>query len=196
MNTKTESIVSIISVASWFFLAFYFAMAGLNRIDANDKLKEIESRKVELQKDTLRGKNSQPGRIYKEIEFTTRYDLEKFKAIDRQEFLFKWLYELPELVGTLVTACAFALFGAIVDLIRQVVQQNKKVYQLNYFSIPLLGWLSGVAVLGLTYLLPSLLVIDDKGLRPQTLIFLCFFGGLYSTTLFSKLSKYFTKIFS
>lgn len=189
MQRQYDLIVPVFVIITWIIIGFYFAIGGLNRIDTNDKLKQIESRKIDLQKDTV-------NRVIDDVELTTRYDLEKFREIKNQPEAFKWFYSLNNLVGVLIASCAFGLLGAIIELIRKIVFDGKQIKELNYFSMPLLGLLSGIAVLGLTYLLPSLLVVDGKEIRPQTLIFLCLFGGLHSNALFVKLHTYFTKIFS
>lgn len=183
-----QKVLPIVSILFWFTFGLYLAIGGTNRIDTDSELTRLESKKSELSKDSIF--------LYDEIQFVNKFDWHKYlhkKKIKQKNESIAWFFELSVFVVTIIVSCAFGLLGGITDLIRQVVN-GSDLANTKYFSIPLLACLSGISILGLTYLIPSVLVVDDKGLRIQTLMFLCFYGGLNCVTLYAKLAEYFKKM--
>jgi hypothetical protein len=189
MSNLSTKLLPISVILIWLCTGFYLSIGAMTRVDHNENLKNIEFNRVELQKDTI-------NRNIGEIDIITRYDRAKFMEIKKQPKLYKWLFKLPNLVGALILACSFGLIGGLVDLVLQVKNNSTAVEDLKYFSTPLLGCFSGIAVLGLSYLIPSLLVSDNQTLKPESLIFLSLFGGIFSKDLFEKVQLNFKKLLS
>ncbi len=179
---------AIIVLVIWISFGLYFGIGGIARIKLDETQQELESDKEQLQKDTVNVR-------YEGIDLETKYELKYYLEVRSIENYFPWAVRLSSFVAMLLTAFSFSLLGAVIGIIKEVALKNIPVAETKYWSLPLLGLLSGLVILGLSYLLPTLLIKNGTEIRPLTLMFLCLFGGIFITSFYEKLSQYFNKLF-
>lgn len=102
---------------------------------------------------------------------------------------------LPTLIFDLIIVFAFGVLGSITNLFKQIAYEKKKIEDLNYISEPILGMLTGFIIIGLSYLIPNTLAVNDIVLKPMSLMFLSLFSGFFSIKFYSYLNSLFGKIF-
>jgi hypothetical protein len=103
--------------------------------------------------------------------------------------IFPWIVYLPIYVCTILTACCYSLLGALICILKKVAILGIPLSETNYISIPVLGFFTGLVILGLNYVIPTVLVSGDTQIRPITLLFLCLFGGIYVSEFYEFLTK-------
>ncbi len=97
----------------------------------------------------------------------------------------------------IVTSCSFSLLGASVLMVRNLLAKTPLTLRESVlYSI--LGLMTGIIILGIADIVPTILVeqtgVNGK-IRPVTLVFLSFFGGLYIHRFYSWADSRFSVIF-
>jgi len=108
---------------------------------------------------------------------------------DRSAIIFPWVDALPSFVANVITACSFGMLGGIISIIKRVALLKENLSDINCFAIPVLGFFTGLVVLGLNYIIPTILVSGNTQIRPISLLFLCLFAGVYANEFYSFLTK-------
>ena len=103
--------------------------------------------------------------------------------------IFPWIIYLPDFVATIITACFFGMLGGVILVIKKIAIYNEAIESINFVSLPILGFFTGLVVLGINYIIPTILVSGDTKIRPITLLFLCLFAGMFSNDFYSFLAK-------
>ncbi|MGZ3750094.1 MAG: hypothetical protein ACXVB0_09810 [Mucilaginibacter sp.] len=179
---------AVISLTIWLFVSLYFGVGGIISINLNEVAKQKEQAN---QTDNVSVE-------YNGITFKNKAELSKYLNIQIDEKISKvffWVDDLTDFGALIVTACFFGMLGGVINVINDISINNKNPDDLHYFSLPITGFLSGIVILGLTYLIPTLLVQKSDNIRSISLMFLCLFGGIKSKELYSKIDSYFNKIF-
>lgn len=122
-----------------------------------------------------------PRASYNGIQFDSKEHMKIYFKMARMDegHLFKWISVLPEFLILMISACSFGLLGSASMVIREVVMGKGQLLWKNAVWIPVLGAVVGVVVLALATLVPTILVESSNGIRPVTLVFMSFFGGLF-----------------
>jgi len=126
--------------------------------------------------------------------------LEMKKLVTVQQYerfmrFYPWMGDLPDLIILLLTCCAFSLIGSHI-LVLRTISSAKTISEFPGHPVMILsGFLIGLVVMGLSVLLPRVLVSEGGTIQPSTLLFLSLFGGIFSDKLYSKLAKYVDKLF-
>lgn len=132
------------------------------------------------------------------LKFKNEFEMKKYEIIKQQEkfmHFIPWMKNLPELIIHLLTCCSFSLLGSYILITRSLILNKQKVSIAKIPAITLSSFLTGLVVMGLSYLLPTVLINEGGKIRPDTLMFLSLFGGIFSNTLYKKLSKYADELF-
>ncbi len=117
-------------------------------------------------------------------------------AIKGYENIFPLVKIIPSFFGLILTAMCFGMIGSLISILLRIVgDQYTKPGEVKYISEPVLGLFTGLCVLGISYVLPTILVSKSDTLRPITLMFLALFFGIYSKNFFEKLASLFPKFF-
>jgi len=178
----------VIVLMLWVLIGLYFGVSGVARLKMEEDLETLKMRQ-----DTLTKK--QIDIEVNEISFTDEYSYEYYTTIGPYVSLFPWFFNVPSIIGIFLTAMSFGLIGSIGRLVLQITKDKLTLDKAKIWSEPVLGIFIGIAVLGLSYVVPNLLVADAGTIRPVTLMFLTFFCGLYSQEFFEILSNFFSKFF-
>jgi hypothetical protein len=171
-------------------IGLYIGIGGLGHQEYGDKLASLSAQKPQID-DTIPvkvGVLTVPN-ILEMKKVATAEQNEKFMRF------YPWMRDLPDLIILLLTCCAFSLVGSYILLMRNI---NSKQAKLEYPGHPIMilsSFLTGLVILGLSILLPRVLINEGGKIQPSALMFMSLFGGIYSDALYKKLAKYVEKIF-
>jgi hypothetical protein len=188
ITTLAMKILPVIVLLFWGISGLYFGVAGLTRAKLDETLLQLDQDREVLVKDTINMELSG-------VALENRYQLKYFMEISSTEKVFPWVMSISSFMSLILTSFAFGLLGAIIHLLKEIALEEKDVNATRVYSIPLLGMFSGLIILGISFILPTVLVKGAGEIRPLTLMFLSLFGGLYVSNLHDKLSGYFGKLF-
>jgi hypothetical protein len=107
----------------------------------------------------------------------------KAQAIEEAVILKKygeWVFDLPELVKLFLTALSFGALGGVTKSTYKLNRKFIKYSDPNVLLNPFFGLLMGLLTLGLSYLIPTVLVSGDTEIRKTSLICFALFAGLFS----------------
>ncbi len=188
MKTLAAYCIIIILLSS----ALYLGIGGMGKIEFRDSLKEWSVKKPDIS-DTAKVN-------YNGLSFDNSIEMNKSDIAEEYIMFIKiffWAEHIPDVVCLLITCCAFSLLGSIIWLLRDCLVSKTELCNQKYLLHCLLGFLTGFFVLGLTYVLPTVLLKGDSQFRPISLMFFSLFAGMYSFSFYNKLSTLFEKkIFS
>ncbi len=177
-----------LTLTLWALLGLFFGISGISRVKLEEDLQALQAKKDELSKKQI--KLELDG-----VPFTDEYSYEYYTTINPYVSLFPWFFKVPSIIGIISTAMSFGLLGAIGNIILLLTKKEITINEAKVWSNPILGIFIGIAVLGLSYILPNLLVVNSGTIRPFTLMFLAFFCGLFSQRFLEILSNFFSKFF-
>jgi hypothetical protein len=171
-------------------VGLYIGIGGLGNQQYSDKLTFLSTQKPQID-DTIPVKlGGLPARNILEMKkLVTAEQYEKFMRF------YPWMADLPDLIILLLTCCAFSLVGSHILLLRTLASTKTNSEFPGHLAMILSGFLTGLVVLGLSVLLPRVLVSEGGTIQPSALMFLSLFGGMYSDALYKKLAKYVDKLF-
>lgn len=188
-NYSNMKNLCILVLIFWTLSGLYFGIGGLVRANLDETLSDLDKNKEKLIKEKI-------SITYDGVELENIYELQTFLEINSIENLFPWAIRLSSFMSLLITSFAFGLIGSIIGLIKEIAFQEKLVEELKIWSMPILGMLTGLVVLGLSYLFPAILTKDASGLQPITLMFFSLFAGMFTKNFYAKLSDNFNKMLS
>ena len=179
-------VVAVAFIIIWLCIGLYFGTGSYsniqNRIDKKDADKAWQT--IDTSK-------------------TTKYEIALKKAAldDARENekailnLYPFISKFPNALISLITVFAFGILGSIINLLKQIVLEDKKPTDLKFVAEPLLGMLTGFVIIGLSILVPNTLATSDVELKPMSLMFLSLFSGFFSKRFYVFLSDLFDRIF-
>lgn len=177
--------LSIVFVVVLGLVSMYFACAGW--VIANlDKEIVTSSKQADGQ-----GTNV----VYQGIAFADIYEARKAIEQEKVSTWFSWVYDVPASLPLLITAISFGILGGIANVIHKAIggeQQSNPRIALK----PLFGGGIGMMVLGITYVLPAALTVDNGHVRPVSLAFLSLYGGAFSNHVFLWLEEKIKTVFA
>src|SRR5258708_600591 len=190
MNTAVANRINQWVVCITCVVGLYIGIGGLGHQQYSDKLTALSTQKPQTD-DTVAvkvGALTAPN-ILEMKKLATVGQYEKFMHF------YPWTHDLPDLIILLLTCCAFSLVGSHILLLRTITSKKTNSEFPGHLAMILSGFLIGLVVLGLSVLLPRVLVNEGGTIQPSALMFLSLFGGIYSDALYSKLAKYVDKLF-
>jgi hypothetical protein len=187
MNLASK-IPAIVFLCFWLFSGLYLGLGGISRVNVDEVNEQIEAKRNVLQKDTI-------NYTFKKVKYTTLYDFEL--AIENQNLVdyFSWVNGLNKFSSLLLTAMSFGIIGAIISILIEIAFGGTSVENTAFITKPILGLLTGLVVLGISYILPTIVVKGNTEIRPISLMFICLFCGIYSNKFYDKLEATFEKTF-
>ncbi|WP_118973974.1 hypothetical protein [Taibaiella koreensis] len=174
----------------WIAISLYFGLSGLCKLYIEEQVKALDAKKEILQKVEIdRSIDGRPS-------LKNQYDYQYYMLIANYQKIFPLVYIIPGFLGLVFTAMFFGMIGAVVNiLVRIVGNEYTSGTEVKYVSEPILGLFTGLCVLGISYVLPTLLVSESDTIRPITLMFFALFSGLYARKFFEKMSALFPTFF-
>lgn len=185
--------IKIIMLGFWIIIGLYFGIGGIVNIQSNN----IENEKHKL---GLKVTNSNVNTgdtntvIYDGISFKNKKTLEEYlnsMPLENFKKLYPISQDLPDFMGQIITALAFGLLGSVTRIVLKIAFNAKQIEEVNYISQPILGMLTGLVVMGLSYVIPTLLSKNAITLDPLSLMFFSLFAGIYNKEFYEKLQLHF-----
>ena len=176
------NITATFFILIWFAFGFYVGISGII-YEENKKLNRLKEQVISNEKVEYHGI------VFNSKERLDTY-IEEIKIIN----YFSWITKVPELIILVFSSCAFGAFGGLIRIIRQISFEGLKLHETHFIAIPFLGMLLGIAVLGISYLLPTILIAEgDIQIRQTSLMFFSLFTGLFSKRFLNWLEDLFKK---
>jgi hypothetical protein len=164
-------IKSRILVIVWLIVGGYLGSAGWARVELEQEIKVQQGPAGQIVCD---------GVTFESIETCQHYLRDK-----QMGALFPWLQQVPPLFGLLLLGFGFGCLGGSMRALAESVQHGEELTLSKAIDLPLFGGLLGVMVLGIVYLVPAALTINESVLRPAALLFLAILGGAFSTRVYT-----------
>lgn len=162
--------LSAATICIWTLISLYFGIGGSLKTENYNQV----SGKYRFS-DTTRVVDFKTG-----LEYRNFAEMMLHKEDVKAQKIFPFLPVLPDFVGIILTACFFGMLGGVIFILKEIALKNKKPEDTNYVSLPLLSFFTGLVVLGLNYIIPTILITGEAKLRPITLLFSSLFAGMYS----------------
>lgn len=165
-----RKILAIVITFFWFALGGYIGVAGLIHDENQRKLNAIEeSTEPDMKVE------------YDGIKFSSQSHLLHYLNELKADHYFWWTDSMPELLMLAISSCGLGAFGGVISIMREVAFKQVPIEETHYISIPFMGFLLGMVILAISYVLPSLLVSDENlQIRQTTLMCFSLFVGLFS----------------
>jgi hypothetical protein len=167
---KSKKLAAVLTLFFWFALGSYTGVAGLIHDENQRKQNAIEE-------------SGHPGTEveYDGIEFTSQSHLLHYLNELKADNFFWWTDSMPELLMLAISSCGLGAFGGVISIVRLVAFKDTPVEETSFIAIPFLGFLLGMVILAISYVLPALIVSDeDLEIRQTTLMCFSLFVGLFS----------------
>ena len=179
-----NNIIPTTILVCWSFIGLYIGTSGI-------MYSELEEKEAQIHK-------TQPtGKVYHwdGQKFTSMEAIKHSMEYKRLCRLYWWIDNITDKVALILSSCALGALGGVIRIVRQVAfEQGVTVDNTKFISVPSLGALLGMVVLGLSYIVPSILTTDSNfELRDSTLMFLCLFVGIFSKRFMEYLDDQFNK---
>lgn len=174
----SEKTMAIIALFAWAMLSLYLGIGGTLKTENYNQIEKDYNFSDTAQVADM------SGMVYKNLA-----EMLLAKEDEKSARFFPFLPVLPDFVASILTACFFGMLGGVIAVMRDVALKKIKLEQTCYISIPLLGFFTGLVVLGLNYLVPAILVSGEHDIRPMTLLFFALFAGMYADEFYQFISS-------
>jgi hypothetical protein len=163
-------------------IALYCATAGWINAELHAALKENKATAV-----------SQPV-IYHGIQFVNEDALKRYEQAAAAKEWFPWMVNLPQPLALFLTTISFGVVGGVIRVVFDSLHTKVGLDGSSFGRIFLAG-LTGILVLGISYVIPAALTFSEVTLRPVALLFLCLIGGIFYDHLIAWVKTQLGKIF-
>lgn len=100
------------------------------------------------------------------------------------------IINLPEKLIVLLSACFLGLLGMLLNTLKETVYDKKEIFPTEVLQRSLLGFLSGVLVVVLSYVIPSIITqTNELKIRTETLISFSLLVGIFFEPFLNKLKQ-------
>ena len=171
---RSSILIVLLSILT--ILALYSAAAGWTNV-------ELETA---LQQKAPAGA-SRPV-VYEGIQLASADALDRFRMVEKAKSWFPWIIDLPEPIALMLTALAFGAIGGVIRVTFDAVSNTSQVNGRS-FAVVALSSLTGLLILGVSFVVPAALTVSDAKVRPVALLFFCLVGGLFFDQIFAWLRK-------
>jgi hypothetical protein len=170
----------LVAIIGCLLIGLYFGTGGITKMENYNLIKTTLE-----QTDTSKVS-------YKGVTFQNKGALIRTLEEEQMDSIYPWINELPSYVSYIITACAFGMLGALIHLFIQIAFNKKTLEELPVYSLPILGLLTGLVVLGVSLVFPTLLFNTEKDIKPSGLMFLSLFSGIFIDKVYDKLTDILT----
>lgn len=184
-----KQVVASAIILLWFLLGTYTGAAGL--IFEEHERKELEIKQIEKAREA-EGKKEKSVKSEDGIKFKNQERFELYCEEINTMKLFGWILNAPSFLILVVSSCELGAFGGVIHLIRDISFNRIAPYDTQFLIRPFLGFMTGMVVLAISYLLPAILITDsDIQIRQTTLMCFSLFAGLFSNSFYMWLENRF-----
>src|SRR5262249_6921102 len=118
--------------------------------------------------------------IYRGVSYADRAEALAAMREDELNTMFPWIVRTPAPLAMIVLAMAFGFLGGSARIVKEMTLAGQRFDGLRTWLTAHHGAAVGLPLLGLSVLVPAALAPGIKTVRPVALLFLCFFGGMFS----------------
>ncbi len=178
--------IGIVTIIFFMFTGLYLGLSGLCKMYVEEQIAKLDTQQDNLKKQLIK-------RTIDDLPaFENQYDYQYYITVRKYDDIFPLVVAMPSFLGLVLTAMCFGMIGSMVSIILRIVNdQYSKEDEVKYISEPVLGLFTGLCVLGISYVLPTILVSNSDTIRPITLMFFALFSGIYSKNFFEQIGTLF-----
>ena len=180
------SFLKILLLLIFTFGSLYFGLGGVIRANYDEEVGQLV---VDTETESEDSKI-----LYDGFEFENFSELKVHLATMRIPQFYEWVVvDISGFMALVITSLCFGLLGSLIFLMRK---NSRPISQLSLEQIilfPLYGMLTGLVVLGLSYIIPFFLTTDQANLRPISLMFLSLLAGTFIDVFYEKVLQFFKK---
>ncbi|WP_158800254.1 hypothetical protein [Pedobacter sp. L105] len=184
-------ILACLILLLWLITGLLLGVGGVTKLNSDEAIETINRRKEELIKQTIPPTTTSQG-----TSVANLYELLIANEHEGIAYFFTWTVNFPKFTALCITAMSFGLLGSVISLIKELIDKSVSPDSINFIAKPFLGILTGLVVLGISYMLPTILIKGASEIRPITLMFISLFCGIYIDKFYKKLESSFDKIIS
>ena len=140
-------------------------------------------------------KHSSSRVIYQGVEFNSIEDVKEVLKREPVGIYFPWVFSLPFIATILILAFCSGAFGGIFRIFKELGIDKRNIAEIPVVYMSFCAGFTGLMVLGVSYLLPSMLTASKNTPWPISIMFLSIFGGFFPETTMKWLEKLSKKLF-
>jgi hypothetical protein len=172
-------VVTYIITVVWIMIGLYFGIAGWVGSKA-------------LQKTSV--EKPAPGAGAQSVEFEginfkSEESLRQFLRERTSSRWFPWIFSIPQDTTPLIASMAFGLLGGAARLLKRLSLDSEDIPPAKLFADPLFGAILGLAIFFLSLLLPALFTSGRNPVRPEAIVAISLFGGIFSEHAYEWIEK-------
>lgn len=181
-SVQGKDLLALVVTVAWLLVGAYGGAAGWVRVEADQTI------------EGQMGQDLQAGPVQCDgVQFATLLDCLQYEKTKQSETLFPWVFAVPSFFGLLLMAAGFGAVGSAGRLAREVADGQGSL--LGALARPLSAAVTGVLVIGVMLLVPTLLIDTGDSLRPTAMLFLALLAGFFTTEVNEWLKKQLDKVF-
>jgi hypothetical protein len=168
----------IVLFAVWLAAGLYFGIASWTKINYDQLVAQAQEAQSKVNCDD-------PNHIgYQDSDGIEYCTLEDSYAADQltlmEQIHLDWIFYLPDPLPFILSAFSFGILGAMVRIIRTAISVKGFPELHSLLQAPVLGGITAIMLLGISYIFPSLFTDANILLKPQIQPFLSLFAGAFS----------------
>lgn len=168
----------IVLFVLWLIAGLYFGIASWTKINYDQLVAQAQEAqsKVNCDDPNHTGYQDSDG-----IEYCTLEDVYAANQLTLMEQIhLDWIFYLPDPLPFILSAVAFGILGAMVRIIRTATSLKDFPELHSLLQAPVLGGVTAIMLLGISYIFPYLFTDTNILLKPQVQPFLSLFAGVFS----------------
>lgn len=181
-----SSFLKILFLLAISFVSMYVGVGGLVRANYDEEIGKISED----------SKSISPGAsiMHDGFEFQNFSELQAHLARQQIPVFYKWvIIRLNGFMALVITSLSFGLLGSLIFLMRKNLPSISELPSEQVILFPLYGMLTGLVVLGLSYIIPFFLTTNQTNLRPISLMFLSLISGTFIDVFYEKVLQFFKR---
>lgn len=172
-------VVTYLITLVWIAIGLYVGLAGW------EGSKALQKTSVEKPAAGASGQSLE----FEGLNFKDEESLRQFLRERQSRRWFKWIFSIPQDITPLIASIAFGLLGGAARLLKRLSLDSEDISLTKLFSDPLFGGILGLAIFFLSLLLPALFTSGRNPVRPEAIVAISLFGGIFSEHAYAWIEK-------
>jgi hypothetical protein len=164
----------------WLLAGLYVGVASWTQINYVSLLTKADNARSQVNCDD-------PAYVWLEYDGDQFCVIEEIYAVQQLElmerFSLDWIFYLPAPTPLILSAFAFGVLGSLIRILRIWFNQKKLPDAKAASRLPVMGGVTAIMLLGVSYVFPSLFSDSNVLLKPEVQPFLSLFAGVFSEHL-------------
>lgn len=172
-------VVTFLLTITWLVVGLYLGVAGW------EGSKALEKTSVQKRTDGTTAQSFE----FEGLNFKDEESLIRFLKQRESIRFFPWIFSMPQSITPLIAAIAFGIVGGSARLLKRLSIDGDQLTLPTVFADPLFGGIVGLTIFFMSLLLPLLFTSGRTPVRPETLVAVSLFGGIFSEQAFAWIQK-------